>query len=86
MAVADWKWQHIDWKATRTVYGYTEQLQLNIKSKVIVICSVCKLSSLVTSIASIRVRANQKANGQAKYMPVCKSCQRYGHWKLSPLE
>ena len=80
MAVADWKWQHIDWEATKTSYGYTEQSQLNAKSKVIVICSACKQPDLATSIVSMRNRSGHKAVGQAGYTPVCKSCQQARTW------
>lgn len=80
MTIAQWKLDLIDCNATIIEYNYTDLIQLTSKSKVIVVCSICKKPNLKTTIASMRVRACQRAKGQIRYYPICKSCQQTRTW------
>src|SRR5271166_5777944 len=75
-----WRWAYVDWAATVTKYGYKTQSELTKQSKVLVICTDCKLPTLETSLACMRIRTDQKRKGQTTYIPICKSCQQKRVW------
>ena len=78
--IAQWKLDLIDWPTTATIYKYNNIIELTNKSKVLVICQICKQPNLNTTITSMRLRAIQKIKGQTKYYPICKSCQQSRTW------
>ena len=77
--VAMWKFDHINWFETQLKHKYKEKSELNEKSAIICNCYVCNQPTVCTTIASMRVRASQKKK-QAKYQPICKSCQQKRTW------
>ncbi len=65
----------IDWVETAAKFGYQNIDEVSNKSPVAVICSMCGLPKLLTTLVSMRAR------GGRPFTPICKSCQTKRVWQ-----